>query len=449
MTVAPLVGLPARAGLVFLLAALVVPMGLVAEQAGPPASPPPGASTDTLQTRADSVRARVLDRVREQTSPAVRDTVGAVPLPPGAPSPQAPPVRPGPGTRPATTGPAAVSLPSGADSVMQALAGLPGFTAATFEGARADYAALDRRLVLWGDPSDAENRIPARFYGQGVRVEADTSVAFDDRSGRVRTQGATLLTPDRGDPVRSRTLIYDVATSRGTALGAETTYAEGGGEWIVRGNLDSVEDGRIYGSRTRFTSDDRPEPNSYFEASELKVIANQILVARSVRLHFSDVPVAWLPFLAQPLHSGRQSGILTPRFSVNDIVRTSGGYQRRISNVGLYWAMSDYSDATLATDWWSGQYTALTGNVRFRWAERFMQGELSARHFWREAGGRDLALSTRNNWEPTERTRLNVSGNYVSNTRLVTQNSLDPRELTSSINSQAGVQQRFDWGSLS
>jgi len=439
---------------VAMLAALLVPVGFLvpaglhAEQAGPPASPP-GASADTLQTRADSIRARVLERVREQTAPAVRDTLAADPVPARATTPAAPPVRPGTGARPGTAGQSVIPLPTGADSVMQALARLPGFTPATFEGARADYAALERQLVLWGDPSDPENMIPARFYGQGVRVEADTSVAFDDLSGRVRTRGATLLTPDRGDPVRSRTLIYDVATARGTALGAETTYAEGGGEWIVRGDLDSVEDGRIYGSRTRFTSDDRPEPNSYFEASELKVIANQILVARSVRLHFSDVPVAWLPFLAQPLHSGRQSGILTPRFSVNDIVRTSGGYQRRVSNVGLYWAMSDYSDATLAADWWSGQYTALTGNIRFRWAERFMQGELSARRFWREAGGRDLALSTRNNWEPTERTRLNVAGNYVSNTRLVTQNSLDPRELTSSINSQAGVQQRFDWGSLS
>jgi hypothetical protein len=433
---------------VAMLAALLVPAGLQGQQAGPPPSPP-GASADTLQARADSIRARVLERVREQTAPAVRDTLEAGTVPPRAVSPATPPIRPGTGARPGTVGQSAVPLPSGADSVMQALARLPGFTPATFEGARADYAALERRLVLWGDPSDPENILPARFYGQGVRVEADTSVAFDDRSGRVRTQGATLLTPDRGDPVRSRTLIYDVATARGTALGAETTYAEGGGEWIVRGDLDSVEDGRIFGSRTRFTSDDRPEPNSYFEARELKVLANQILVARSVRLHFSDVPVAWLPFLAQPLHSGRQSGILTPRFSVNDIVRTSGGYQRRISNVGLYWAMSDYSDATVAADWWSGQYTALTGNVRFRWAERFVQGELSARQFWREAGGRDLALSTRNNWEPTERTRLNVSGNYVSNTRLVTQNSLDPRELTSSINSQAGMQQRFDWGSLS
>ena len=33
-----------------------------------------------------------------------------------------------------------------------------------------------------------------------------------------------------------------------------------------------------------------------------------------VKLYFADVPVAWLPFFAQSLGSGRASGILTPRF---------------------------------------------------------------------------------------------------------------------------------------
>jgi hypothetical protein len=422
-------------------------------QAGSAGTPPPA---DTLRTRADSIRDRVLERIRQQSAPPpeVPDTTEVDPdgAPVRAAEPGAAPapfVSGGPGaTRNGAAQP--LALPSRADSVMRALASLPGYTPAVFEGLRAVYVSADRALTLHGRPAAADQEgIPARFAGQGVRLEADSSIVYDDLSGRVRTRGSTLLTPDRGDPVRSQSLVYDVNAARGSALGAETTYAEGGGEWIVRGDLCSVEDGRVYGCGTRFTTDDRPEPNSYFEASELKVVANQILVARSVRLHFADVPVLWLPFMAQPLQSGRQSGILTPRFSVNDIVRTSGGYERRISNVGFYWAMSDYSDATLAADWWSGQYTAMTGSLRYRWARRFLQGELSGRRFWRETGARDFALSTRNSWEMTERRRINVSGNYVSNTGLVRQNSLDPREQISSINSQAALQQRFDWGSVS
>jgi hypothetical protein len=297
-------------------------------------------------------------------------------------------------------------------------------------------------------PAPAIPAQPARFHSAGIRLEADSSIIYDDATGIVRARGTSTFTPERGDPIVSRSLIYDVRASRGTALGAQTRYAEGAGQWFVEANMDSVEDGLAYGSRARFTSDDRPQPNSHFEASELKVVANEILLARSVRLHFQEVPVLWLPFIAQPLTSGRSSGLLTPRFSVNDIVRTSGSYERRLSNVGMYWAISDYADATLAGDWWSGQYSALTGSLRYGWARQFLGGDMAARHFWREGGRRDLAVSTRNNWEPTERTRASLSANYVSNTGLVRQNSLDPRELTSSINSQAGMQQRLDWGSM-
>lgn len=407
---------------------------------------------DTIQTRADSLRLRVLDRVRVLSAPPSADSLGADTVAGGgAEPPPAQPLGQGFGLGVRVPGQAGLTLesqtplPAGADSTFQALAKLPGYTLATWTAGRMEFDASEQRLRLMG----GADSVPARFAGQGVTVEADSAIVYDERMGRVRTVGATLLTPERGEPVRSQSLIYDIALARGTALGAETTYAEGGGAWIVRGDLDSVEQGRIFGSRTRFTSDDRPEPNSHFEAAELLVLADRILVARSVSLHFSDVPVLWLPFIAQPLQSGRASGLLTPTFSVNDIVRTSGGYERRISNIGAYWAMSEYADARLAMEWWSGRYTAVTSSLRYGVARRFLSGELSSRRFWREDGRKDLALSTRNAWDPTERTRVSVSGNYVSNTGLIRQNSFDPVEQTSSIDSQAGLQQRFGWGNLS
>ncbi|TVP78776.1 MAG: LPS-assembly protein LptD, partial [Gemmatimonadales bacterium] len=288
----------------------------------------------------------------------------------------------------------------------------------------------------------------AWFSGRGIQLEADSAIVYDDGTGRVRTRGSTLLTPDRGDPVRSRSMVYDIGSSSATALGAETTYSEGGANWIVRGDLDRVEDGLLFGSRTRFTSCDLDPPHSYFEAENLKIIRDRVLVARSVRLYFEDVPVAWLPFMAQPIQSGRASGLLTPSFSATDVVRTSQGYDRRVSNIGYYWAMSDYSDATLAMDWWSNNYTALTGSLRYNWARQFLSGDASVRRFWRETGAREFAVSTRNSWEVTERTRVRAAGNFVSNTGLVRQNSLDPAELTSAIESNASLQHRFDWGTL-
>lgn len=422
-----------------------VPVALVR-----PAVPPEAGSgiqdvgPDTLRSSGDSVRIRILDRVRDLAGPPPSpleeesDTVSA----PSA-SQAAPPAR-----ARATQ----VDLPPGSDSIMQALSQLPGFTVATYQGLRADYEARDRRLSLSGTE---EQR--ARFSGQGIRLEADSSIIYDDRTGRVRTRGSTLLTPDQGEPMMSRSLVYDVATERGTAMEAETSYLESGFEWRVRGNLDSVRDGLLFGSRTRFTSSENDPPRSFFEASELKVVQDQVLIARSVRLYFDDVeegrsnpvPVVWLPFIAQPLQSGRSSGLLTPRFSMNDVVRTSSGSDRRVSNIGYYWAMSDYSDLTLAMDWWSDRYKAMTGGLRYRWARQFLQGDASMRRFWRTTGQKEFAISTRNNWDATERTNLRASGNFVTNTGIVRQNSLDPGELTGSVDSQAGLDHRFQWGALS
>ena len=80
---------------------------------------------------------------------------------------------------------------------------------------------------------------------------------------------------------------------------------------------------------------------------------------------------------AQSLGSGRASGLLTPSFSVNEIVRTSGGYRRRISNVGFYWAMSQYSDMLASMDWFSDSFFSLTGAFRYRFARQFLD---SGRH---------------------------------------------------------------------
>ncbi len=136
-------------------------------------------------------------------------------------------------------------------------------------------------------------------------------------------------------------------------------------------------------------------------------------------------------------------------FSVNDIVRNSTGYRRRISNLGFYWAMSDYSDAVLALDWFSGNYTALTSQVTYRWNRQFLNGNLGYRQYWRADGSQERALDTRHSWDMDERTQLRMSARYVSSTDFLQQNSFNPAEVTQSINSEGGIHRRFDWGTMS
>jgi hypothetical protein len=333
---------------------------------------------------------------------------------------------------------------AGMDSVATLLMSMPGFSLTEYQGGSADFRAGERVLLLRSNEAQR-----ARVVAEGMQVEADTSITFDQSTGIVRMVGMTTFTPPTGEPVESPSMVYNLDEARGSALDAQTSYMQQGARWLVRGDMPFAAQDSSFMSHARFTSCDLEVPHSHFETDEIKIIGGRVLVARGVRLHFGDVPVFWLPFVAQSLSSGRASGLLTPRFSVNDIVRTSGGYRRRVSNIGFYWAMSDYSDALLAMDWFSQTFFSLTGSTEYRFNRHFLQGNANVRRYWREDGSTELAIDTQHSWQPDERTDVRLSGRYASSNDFVRENSFNPREVTQSIDSEGGLNRRFGWGALS
>ncbi len=250
---------------------------------------------------------------------------------------------------------------------------MEGYTVTEYKSVGADFGAEERQLILLGTP---ENK--AQIIADGQELTAD-SLFYSEEKGKVWSTGSeAIFQPQDGDPVNSRIIVFDLREGRGTALGATTRYS-GQGEWIVHGDLTSVSDTASWGTHLSFTSCELEVPHYHFASNNVKIVRGNLLVARPVKLYFADVPVAWLPFMVQNMEQGRSSGILTPTFSVNDIVRTSQSYSRRISNLGFYWAGTDYYDATVFMDWWSGEHVALTGSARFNWAKQFLTGGMSYR----------------------------------------------------------------------
>lgn len=331
---------------------------------------------------------------------------------------------------------------AGADSIARELLRMPGYEATQYQGRSATWDAQAGRLYLLGDSArQAEALAPG-----GDRLRAD-SIDYSQESGEAFLVGHPVAVPANATEIAARAMRFNVNNEQGVAVDARTRVTEGA-EWNVRGDLNLITAEETWGSHLIFTSCEEEVPHYHFAANEYKWTRGGTMVARNVKLYFADVPVMWLPFIAQNTQGGRTSGILAPRFSVNDIVRTSGGYRRRISNLGFYWAMSQYSDATIAMDWFDNNYTALTGSVRYRWLRQFMEGSLDVRQYWRAEGGTESAVNTRHNWQLSERTSFRASARWASSTQFVTQNSFNPQEVTQSINSEGGVSHRFDWGNL-
>lgn len=324
------------------------------------------------------------------------------------------------------------------DSVLAALRGLSGYTLTEYVGTGARFASDSGRIDLLGR---------AQITRGTESLSADSLVTFSETSGVVCGYGQPVLTGE-GRPVHSEMMCYHLEQQLGEAVGANTTFTQGA-NWIVRGDrVYTVGSDRAYVHSAVFTDCDLEEPHYHFAAQAVKLVSDDVLVARNVTLNFGDVPVFWLPFMVQSLKEGRRSGLLMPVFSVNDIARTSDGYNRRIQNVGFYWAINDYLGAELAMDWFSNNWTALNGSFQFRNLRRFLEGSVNLNRYWRQDGRKELTLNAHQSWQPTERTSMRIQASYASSSDFVRRNSFDPREQTRSIDSNGGISHRLDWGTV-
>ncbi|HEY0808866.1 MAG TPA: twin-arginine translocase subunit TatC, partial [Longimicrobiales bacterium] len=391
---------------------------------------PASAQQQPDTTRPKTPREAVTRRLRDLVNAERRDTVRTD----SAATPTSRPARP--------TGAAQESSDFPIDSVMRQLLELPGFAATRYRGSGARFFADSSMLFIFGKPDSK-----AGVLRDGQSMLADSLLTFDDSSNVACGYGKPVLSGGTSGPVNSNLVCYNTRERRGMALGARTQITEGA-NWFVVGDL-YTRGGDSYSHDAKFTDCSLEVPHYHFSAKEMKVTEGDVLVGRNVTLSFGDVPVFWLPFFMQSMKSGRRSGLLMPEFSVNDIVRRNAGYNRRIKDIGFYWAVSDNLGALASLDWWSNNYTALEGSFDYTFPRQFMGGGATVRRFWREGGGKEFSVVANHRMEPNERTSITVDAQYVTSADFVEQNSVDPRELRRTIASNAGLSRRFDWGSVS
>jgi sec-independent protein translocase protein TatC len=338
-----------------------------------------------------------------------------------------------------------VGLPSGptrkfapADSVVEQLLRRAGYEVTRYHADSATFLAADRRLRLSGEA----------LTERGTAILEADRIAYEEASCGLQAEGSPRLF-DQQNVLAGVRLHYDTCKRRGVVDSALTSFNEAGTVWFLRGNVaQDSSSSRMFASGSGITSCDLPVAHYHFAAREVKWVSKSVIVARPATLYVQDVPVLWLPFIFQDMRPGRHSGILVPQFGINDIVRPSGGYNRQITNVGYYWAPTDYFDVTGRLDWYSSRYTQLGLRAGYRWLDRFLDGSLEyAVQSQSEGGG-----STRVRWNHRQtldlRTTLSLNLDYATDTRIVNRNAIDPLLNTQQITSQLNFTRRFAWGSV-
>lgn len=324
------------------------------------------------------------------------------------------------------------------DSVMSALLARRGFAVTRYLGDSAFLRADSQRIILTGRAATSRD---------SAVMEADR-ILYADRQCELVASGEPRLFDDRKIAV-GRVLRFDTCGDRGVFTDAFTTFDELGDNWFVRGNLavDSSAS-RLYASKGEFTSCDLPLPHYEFRAGEVKWVSQSYLVARPAVLYIRDVPIAWLPFLFQDTKPGRRSGILVPQFGFNDIVRPTRGYNRQVSNIGYYWAPNDYIGVTARFDWFSSRYVQFGGELEYDWRNRFLRGALAVNRQVETQGASSTQIQWTHSQEFNNTTRLQLSANYVTDSRVLAGNAVDPILSTQQISSSASFSKRFRWGNV-
>jgi len=201
-----------------------------------------------------------------------------------------------------------------------------------------------------------------------LRLNAE-KVAFNTKTERMRAEGNPVLY-DAKDKIVGNTMTYDLSIRRGTIYGGKTTYEKGYyyGEQIrkVSDDVLDVKDGS-------YTTCELDEPHYHFGSHKMKVILRDKVIASPVIFYIKNIPVLALPFYVFPIRPGRHSGFQLPQVEFGS--STAGG--KFIRNVGYYWAINDYLDATLWGDYY--QDTRWIAHTQTRYQKRYKwSGEINS-----------------------------------------------------------------------
>jgi lipopolysaccharide export system protein LptA len=351
------------------------------------------------------------------------------------------------------------------DSVMRALMTRQGYTATRYQGDAAVFNARTHSLELKGKKAGV-NRDQTVLVGD--------TIVFNDSTKIVVARGDTVIMRDpeqqAADVVARGEMAYNIELHRGVATNLTTEITEGQ-HWFVFGKTTAFKSDTtaFVGDTTRgretafyvrngtITSCDDSIPDYHFRADEIKMVSRNIMVARPAVLYIGDVPIMWLPFIFQDMRRGRRSGVLTPRFGVNELFRNSPTYRRHAENLGYYFAINDYMDAQFALDWRSGArptlgdpgWVQLNGEMQYRWLDRFVTGQLAlSRHDQRD-GSTNTSLSWNHSQDFSQSTHFRANVNYVTNTFIQRTTAFNPAQVLANIQSSANYDTKIGPASLS
>jgi len=347
---------------------------------------------------------------------------------------------------------------SAPDSAMRALLDKDGYTKVQYQGDTVTFNATARLLTLKGKPS-AVQRDETLLLGD--------SIQYNDSTKKVVATGDTVLlrdpsAQDTDDFVANGRIEYDLESRQGVTGVFSTSVVSGQRLFLSAKQStflsDTLVSGRhvVFAKNGSFTYCDHAEPHFHFTTRDMKFVSQNVMVARPGVLYIGEVPVFWIPFFFQDVRSGRRSGMLTPNFGVAELFRNSPSYRRSVQNIGYFFAINDYMNAEMSMDWRSGArsseidpgFLRTNADLRYRWVNRFVTGELATSYMALRNGTTNQSWTWNHNQDFSKTTKLTARMNWVQNTQIQRNTTVNPMAANATIRSQLNYQTKVGPASI-
>jgi LPS-assembly protein len=177
----------------------------------------------------------------------------------------------------------------------------------------------------------------------GVELKAE-KVLWQAATQDAAAQGSVQLS-DAGTEVSGERLQYNMSTGQGQIRDGRIFIREGnfhlGGEQIEKHGQ-----AEYFVRQGSFTTCDGEVPDWKFSSSEVDVTLGGYARARNVWFHVKDIPVLYTPYIAFPVKTERESGLLTPSFGYSN-------NKGALVSLAWYQVIDRNMDATVSLDYLS------------------------------------------------------------------------------------------------
>ena len=148
-----------------------------------------------------------------------------------------------------------------------------------------------------------------------------------------------IIEEDGKDPMVGSAMTYNIKSKRGKITKGKTKADDG---YYTGQQIRNQSSKVFYIKNSTYTTCDLDTAHFHFESTKMKIIQNNLVVARPIILHIGQIPILGIPLGIFPHKGGqRHSGWIMPSYGDN---KNRGQY---IQGLGFYWAPSDYWDSKL------------------------------------------------------------------------------------------------------